>query len=104
MIRAVLDASVVISGCGWGAESYQCLIAVARRRVKSFATEAIIAEWRETVIELEAAGTRFRRAPWPTLEWLIDVSDLVVASPMRKHMTRDPNDDPYVACAVAARE
>jgi len=103
MIRAVLDASAVISGCGWGGESYQCLIAVARRRVRSFATEAIVAEWRETIAELEAGGTKFRRSPRPTLEWLIDASHEVSSSPLGKQRSRDANDDPYIACALAAR-
>lgn len=103
MIRAVLDASVVVSGCGWGAESYQCLVAVARRRVRSFATEGIISEWKETIGELELEGTRFRRTPWPTLEWLIEASHVVSASSLGKQRSRDAKDDPYIACALAAR-
>lgn len=102
MIRAVFDASEVISGCGWGAESYQCLIAVARRRVRSFATETIVAEWKETLSELDVAGTKFRRDPWPTLEWFIGVSRLVRAAPLGKRRSRDTDEDPYLACAIAA--
>jgi predicted nucleic acid-binding protein len=103
MIRAVFDASAVISGCGWGAESYYCLVAVARRRARSYATEAIIEQWRETIVELDAEGAKFRRDPRPTLEWLISASHLVVAAPAGKQRSRDPNDDPYLACALAAR-
>jgi predicted nucleic acid-binding protein len=103
MIRAVFDASAVVSGCGWGAESYQCLVAVARRRVRSFATEAIVTEWRETITELEAEGTKFRRDPRPALEWLIGVSHSVAPVPVGKQRSRDPKDDPYLACALAAR-
>ena len=103
MIRAVFDASAVISGCGWGAESYQCLIAVARRRVRSLATEIIIAEWRETLDALEVGGTKFRRSPRSTLEWLIEVSHLVLPAPLGKQRSRDLKDDPYLACALAGR-
>jgi predicted nucleic acid-binding protein len=102
MIRAVLDASTVISGCGWGAESYQVLVAVARRRLRSFVTEAIIAEWRETISELEAGYARFRRDPWPTLEWLVSISRGVAPAALGKQISRDPKDDPYLACALAA--
>jgi len=59
MIRAVLDASAVISGAGWGAESYHCLVAVAQRQTRSFATREIVDEWRETLKELEVKATRF---------------------------------------------
>ncbi len=103
MIRAVFDASTVVSGCGWGAESYQCLVAVARRRVRSFATEAILNEWRETIAELEAEGTKFRRDPTPMLEWLLGVSHIVAPAILGKQRSRDPKDDPYLACALAAR-
>ena len=34
MIPVVFDTSDVVSGCGWGAESYRCLVAVARRRLR----------------------------------------------------------------------
>ena len=103
MIRAVFDASVVVSGCGWGGDSYTCLVAVARRRVRSFATDAIIAEWRETIVELEIRGTKFRRDPRATLEWLIDVSHRVAPAASGKQRSRDAKDDPYPACALAAR-
>ncbi len=103
MIRAVFDASAVVSGCGWSAESYQCLVAVARRRVRSFATETMIKEWRETITELEAEGTNFRRDPRPTLDWLLGVTHIVDPAPLGKRRSRDPKDDPYLACALAAR-
>jgi putative PIN family toxin of toxin-antitoxin system len=102
MIRVVLDASVVISGCGWAAESYHSLVMVARRRIRSFVTDAIILEWRETLKELQTQGTKFRRDPWPTLEWLIDASHLTDASTLGKQRSRDLSDDLYVAAAVAA--
>src|SRR5260221_11954748 len=80
MIRAVFDASTVISGAGWGAESYHCLVAVAQRQARSFATQGIINEWQETLKELDLKAAKFRRNPWPTPEWLMDVSYLVMPS------------------------
>lgn len=103
MIAAVFDASTVISGCGWGAESYHCLIMVARRRIRSFVTEGIIDEWRETLNELQTRGTNFRRDPWPTLAWLIEMSWHVAPAPLGHQRSRDASDVPYLACALAAR-
>ena len=103
MTHLVLDASVVISGCGWGAESHRCLVHVGRRRARSYVSEGIVEEWRETLSELHRAGTKFRRDPWPALEWLIEVSHRVEPAPLGKRRSRDPNDDPYLACALAAR-
>lgn len=102
MIRVVLDASVVISGCGWAAESYHLLVMVARRRIRSFVTEAIILEWRDTLAELQTQGTKFRRDPWPTLEWLIGASHSAETGTLGKQRSRDLSDDLYVAAGIAA--
>lgn len=103
MTRVVLDASVVISGCGWGAESYRCLVHVGRRRARSYVSVDIVEEWRETLSALHRGGTKFSRDPWPALEWLIEVSHRVEPAPLGKQRSRAPNDDPYLACALAAR-
>lgn len=103
MTHAVLDASVVVSGCGWGAESYQCLVMVARRRVRSLASDDIVSEWRRVLTELESEDVRFKRSPWTTLEWLVNASHLFVPSSLEGRISRDLKDDPYIACALAAK-
>lgn len=102
MIPVVFDASVVAAACGWTSEPYHCLLLVARRRVRSFASEYIVAEWRTTIHKMEGKATKFRRSPWPTLEGLIELSRLVSSVSLGKQRSRDPNDDPYLACALAA--
>lgn len=103
MIAAVLDASVVAAACGWSAEPYRCAVLVARRRVRSFVTEAIVQEWRGTIAHVQADMVKFRRDPWPCLEGLIELSHLVPAAPLGKQRSRDAGDDPYLACALAAK-
>lgn len=100
---AVLDSSIVIAGCGWGAEPYLCLVSLARRRFQSVATEPIIEEWRDALTDVAAEGTKFRRDPWPTLHWLIGKTTLFQPVPLGKQRSRDANDDPYLAAALAAR-
>ena len=102
IIPVVFDANTVISGSGWSREPHRCLVMLARRRVKSLVTDDIVFEWRETLAELDAAGKKFSRDPWPTLNWLIDVSEIVEPTPLGKQRSRDPKDDPYLACALAA--
>ena len=63
MIPVVLDASVVVAACGWTSEPYQCVVLVARRRLRSFVTQAIIEEWRSTITKMELKGAKFRRSP-----------------------------------------
>jgi uncharacterized protein len=103
VIPVVLDASVVGAACGWTSESYQCAVLVARRRLRSFVTQDIVAEWRATITKMELKGAKFRRSPWPTLDVLIGLSRLVSPAPLGKQRSRDRSDDPYLACALAAR-
>ena len=103
MIPVVLDASVVGAACGWTSEPYQCVVLVARRRLRSFVTQEIVEEWRSTITKMELKGAKFRRSPWPALDGLIGLSRLVSPAPLGKQRSRDPSDDPYLACALAAR-
>ncbi len=103
MIRAVFDANVVAAACGWRSEPFLCLVATARRRVRSYVTDFIAEEWRATLGNMEAEGVKFRRAPWPTLEWLLSASLPVEPAPLGKPRSRDAKDDPYLACALAAQ-
>jgi len=100
---AVLDASVVIAACGWGAESHLCLVYLAKRRFRSAASALIVDEWRTALGHTAGEGARFRRDPWPTLDWLIRMTGLVTPAPLGKQRSRDANDDPYLAAALAAR-
>ena len=99
---AVLDASVVIAGCGWGAEAHLCFVYLANRRFRSVASVAIVEEWRAALGNVEAEGAKFRRDPWPTLDWLISTTVLVSPAPLGKQRSRDVADDPYLAAALAA--
>jgi putative PIN family toxin of toxin-antitoxin system len=103
VIPVVLDASVVAAACGWTSEAYQCVVLVARRRLRSFVTQEILAELRGTLTKMEMKGAKFRRSPWPALAVLIGFSRLVSPAMLGKQRSRDPGDDPYLACALAAR-
>ena len=103
MIPVVLDASVVAAACGWTSEPYQCVVLVARRRLRSFVTQEIVEEWRSTITKMQLKGAKFRRSPWPALDGLIGLSRLVSPVPLGKQRSRDPGDDPYLACALGAR-
>lgn len=106
MIPVVFDANAVVSGCCWRREANRCLSMVARRRLKSFATQPMNFEWRETIANLAARfaakGKRFERDPWPTLNWLIEHSEVIEPAALGKQRSRDFMDDCYLACALAA--
>jgi predicted nucleic acid-binding protein len=71
--------------------------------LRSYVTQEIVAEWRATITKMEMKGAKFRRSPWPALDGLIGLSRLVSPASLGKQRSRDPGDDPYLACALAAR-
>jgi putative PIN family toxin of toxin-antitoxin system len=98
-VRVVLDANVVFAGVGWRGEAYNCLLAMAKRRITVFATLEILEEVRALVAD---RGNKFKYPPVTTLNWYCDRVKLVEPAPLGKQRSRDAKDDPYLACALAA--
>ena len=102
MIRAVFDCNVVMAGIGWRSEAYRCPAAVARRRVRAFASAWILEEYRRTA-EIMANRGDFPHDVSSTLEWWLSACREVLPAPLGKRRSRDPRDDPYLACALSAQ-
>jgi predicted nucleic acid-binding protein len=98
-VKVVFDAGVVFSGAGWRGEAHLCLVAMARRRVRAFATEETIAELTELMGE---RGDRGSHSPSAIVAWYLDNVKRVEAAPLGKQRSRDVKDDPYLACALGA--
>ena len=98
-MRVVFDANVVFAGAGWRGEAYACLQAMARRRIAAVATLEILEELRALVAE---RGYKSKHSPHNVLAWYYDTVKLVEPSPLGKRRSRDPKDDPYLACALTA--
>ena len=99
-MRVVLDANVVYAGAGWRGEAYACLVALARRRITAFATDETLDELRSLVSEI---GYKARHSPNNVLSWYYEKVRLVEPVRLGKQRSRDATDDPYLACALAAR-
>jgi uncharacterized protein len=99
-MRVVFDAGVVFSGAGWRGEAYLCLLALARRRVLGFATAETIMELRRVA---DGFGFKARHSPHAILNWYYGAVKMVSPASLGKQRSRDVNDDPYLACALAAR-
>lgn len=102
MIGAVYDSSVLVSGLVWRGESYLCLVAQARRRVRVYSSEWILQEVRLRLKELEAEK-KVSGNPWPGFHWFSRMARVVEPAPTGKPRSRDPNDDPILGTALAAR-
>jgi putative PIN family toxin of toxin-antitoxin system len=101
-VKVVFDTSVVVAGAGWRGESFLCLVALVRRRVRAFASAWLLEEIRRTVTALQAKGTFRRHDPWPIVHWFCATARPVSPAPLGKQRSRDPDDDPLLTAAIAA--
>lgn len=98
-MKVVFDAGVVFSAAGWRGEAHRCLLAMARRRVVAYATEATLGELSNL---FAGRGPKAKHPLATTLSWYQDNVKRVEPAPLGKPRSRDPKDDPYLACALGA--
>ena len=102
-MRVVFDAGVVLAGAGWRHEPHRCLALAARRIAIPYATVVTLEELRRVARRMQAEGWFSSRDLWPTLNWYMQFTRVVEPAPLGKQRSRDAKDDPYLACALAAR-
>ena len=102
MIPVVLDANVVLAAIGWGGTARLCLKLAAKRRIALCVTESILAEY-EAVIPERLKAEMPELDPQPKLAWIRAKAKLIEPAALGKQRSRDPKDDAYLACALAAR-
>jgi putative PIN family toxin of toxin-antitoxin system len=100
---AVFDSSVVVAGACWRGESYLCLVSLARRRLRVFASTWILEESRRAIARLKAEGVIVSHDPWPVFNWFASTSRLVSPAATGKQRSRDLSDDPILGTALAGR-
>jgi putative PIN family toxin of toxin-antitoxin system len=101
-VRVVYDANVAAAAVVFRGEAWACLIKLARRLVFAYGSEFTLAETSETATELIGHRKATHNAAG-ALVWYLDQLRIVTPAPLGKQRSRDPNDDPYLAVALAAR-
>jgi putative PIN family toxin of toxin-antitoxin system len=100
-VRVVVDTNVFVSGVFFGGEPGKVLEAWRDGRVEIVVSAEILEEYVRVGAELAA---RFPGVDLdPALELLATFSTLVAAPPLARTISEDPDDDKFLACAVAAK-
>jgi uncharacterized protein len=102
-VTIVVDTNVVVSAAFWPkGEDRRCFTLLARRKCRMALTEVILDEYRSLAARI---GRREcpDKDPAPFLDWIERVALLVEPAPLGKRRSRDPKDDPFLACALASR-
>lgn len=100
-MRLVIDTNVFISGVFFSGPPYEILDGWRRGRIEMIVSPEIVDEYRRVGHKL---ATEF---PGVELEPLAELVTLratsVDALPLKEQVCSDPNDDKFLACAIASR-
>lgn len=100
-MKVVLDTNVFISGIFFTGPPYEILKAWRDERIELVVSPPILAEYGHVAARLS------RRYPAVDISPFIDLatvrSHIVLAPPLPRGVCEDPNDDMFLACALAAK-
>ena len=103
MTAAVFDTNVLVSGLlSPNGPPGKLLDAILDGFCQPVVTDSILAEY-ETVVPERLREEIPDLDPEPKLAWIRAKSRLFEPAPLGKQRSRDLKDDPYLACALAAR-
>lgn len=99
-MRVVLDTNVFVSAVFFGGVPGEILAAWRREEVQLVLSAEIADEYRRVGARLAADFPGVNLGP--ILQLVLSGSELVSTPPLPEPPCRDPDDDRFVACAVAA--
>jgi putative PIN family toxin of toxin-antitoxin system len=99
-VKAILDTNVLISGIFFSGVPYEILAAWRDRKIELIISPEILEEYRRVGEEMENKFPGVEIAPF--LELLAIEATMVAAMPLTDSVCTDPDDDKFLACAVAS--
>jgi uncharacterized protein len=102
MITVVFDTNTVISAIVWPKSiARRCLAGLAQRQFSIAVSSGLFEEYEAVAAELQPRFPACNSIG--ALAWLRLKARWVQPAPLGKQRSRDPKDDPVLACAVAAQ-
>ena len=99
-MNVVADTNVIISAIFWPGESRRCLALWAKRRFHLAVTVPVLEEYGDVARRVAAKLPEVNPEPW--LNWIERKAKVYEPAPVGKQRSRDPDDDPFLACALAS--
>lgn len=100
-MRLVIDTNVFISGVFFSGPPHQILTAWKSGWIKLVVSPDILAEYQATGEELAAKFTGVDLTPW--MELVATLAVVIHTPPLAVQVCTDPDDDKFLACAIAGR-
>jgi putative PIN family toxin of toxin-antitoxin system len=102
-LRVILDTNVLLSGIFFGGVPGGLLTAWQEDRLALVLSPAIVAEYHEAGAELAARYPALAAPLDSILSLLAQTATVVDAPALAERVSADPDDDKFLACAIAAR-
>ena len=102
-LRAILDTNVLLSGIFFGGVPGRLLTAWQDERLALVLSPTILAEYHEAGAELAARYPALAAPLDSILTLLAQTATIVEAPELAEQVSADPDDDKFLACAIAAR-
>lgn len=98
-MRVVLDTNVIMSAIFFGGIPGKILDAQKSQKLTLVISPEILSEYQEVAARL---ANQFHVEYEPILEWITVNSELVAHSALKTQVSMDPDDDKFIACALAS--
>jgi putative PIN family toxin of toxin-antitoxin system len=102
-LRVILDTNVLLSGIFFGGVPGRLLTAWQDDRLALVLSPAILAEYHEAGAVLAARYATIATSLDSILALLAQTATIVDAPALSERVSADPDDDKFLACAIAAR-
>jgi putative PIN family toxin of toxin-antitoxin system len=99
-VKAVVDTNVFISGLFFSGTPRRLYLAWTQGAFTGVLTPEILAEYRRVAVAFLSRGYDVQIEE--ALDLVVQHSVFIEAAPLPSGLCRDPNDDMFVACALAA--
>ena len=99
-MRAVLDTNVIMSAAFFGGVPLDVLNAWHSGEFELVVSEAVMSEYREIADRMKEKFPTVDPEAW--LSYIESRATMVSAAPLASQVCEDPDDDVFLACAVAA--
>ena len=100
-MKLILDSNVFVSGVFFSGPPFMILDAWRHSKVSLIISPEILDEYRRVGETLASQFPGTDLEPW--IELLMLKTSLVDATPLEERVCDDPDDDNFLACAVASR-
>ena len=100
-MKVVLDTNVFISSVFFGGQPGKILAAWRDGKIMLVLSTEILEEYVEVLRRLEILYPPVEAGP--VIELILAGSEIITAPPLEKPVSSDPDDDKFIACALASK-